>query len=156
MFYERSSGEPHPGKGAGEKINVGDVKDYVELSTKPSTTGGENSTIRGKIAVQHKRKTYASVTHYYNGSKFKHGFPDFFDKFNMESKSEISTDVNMAKIAGSMDGNCVKKSKHARPKNITIDPEFYPEKVWEEALRAKFTQHIDLSAILKDQNRKTG
>jgi hypothetical protein len=33
MFYERSSGEPHPGKGAGE-INVGDVKD-VELSTKP-------------------------------------------------------------------------------------------------------------------------
>jgi hypothetical protein len=48
MFYERSSGEPHPGKGAGEKINVGDVKDYVELSTKPSTTGGENSTIRGK------------------------------------------------------------------------------------------------------------
>jgi hypothetical protein len=28
-----------------EKINVGDVKDYVELSTKPSTTGGENSTI---------------------------------------------------------------------------------------------------------------
>jgi hypothetical protein len=56
MFYERSSGEPHPGKGAGEKINVGDVKDYVELSTKPSTTGGENSTIRGKIAVQHKRE----------------------------------------------------------------------------------------------------
>jgi hypothetical protein len=84
MFY-RSSGEPHPGKG--EKINVGDVKDYVELSTKPLPRLAEKTRRREKIAVQHKRKTYASVTHYYNGSKFKHGFPDFFDKFNMESKA---------------------------------------------------------------------
>lgn len=155
MFYERSSGEPYPGKGSGEKINVGDVKEYVELSTKPFHDWRrklDDSWKKSPFSIN--GKTYASVTHYYNGSKFKHGFPDFFDKFNMESKSEISTDVNMAKIAGSMDGQLRKgkKSKHARPKNITIDPEFYPEnskKAREEALRAKFAQHIDLSAVLK-------
>jgi hypothetical protein len=69
-MLRKVEGEPHPGKGAGEKINVGDVKDYVELSTKPFHDWRRKLDDCEKIAVQHKRKTYASVTHYYNGSKF--------------------------------------------------------------------------------------
>jgi hypothetical protein len=156
MFYERSSGEPYPGKGSGEKINNSDIKEYVELSTKSFYDWRkklDDSWKKSPFSIN--GKTYMSVTHYYNGSKFKHGFPDFFDKFNIESGSEISTDVNMAKIAGSIDGILSKgrKTKNARPKNITIDPEFYPDnskKIREDALRAKFTQHIDLAAILKN------
>jgi predicted NAD-dependent protein-ADP-ribosyltransferase YbiA (DUF1768 family) len=158
MFYERSSGDPYPGKGSGENIVDTDVKDFVELSTKPFYDWRkklDDSWKKSPIYIN--GKTYTSVSHYYNGSKFKHGFPDFFEKFSVESDSDISKDVNLAKIAGNLDGRLRKnkKSKKIRPEHITIDPEFYPHNakiVREEALRAKFTQHIDLSAILKHTN----
>jgi predicted NAD-dependent protein-ADP-ribosyltransferase YbiA (DUF1768 family) len=98
---------------------------------------------------------FASVEHYYQYSKFKKGFPDFALLFCLDNKHEIASSVALAKAAGSKTG-VLKKDKEnpkrdLRPKNVTIDSDFYNgrNKIEREmAVRAKFTQHEDMKQLL--------
>jgi predicted NAD-dependent protein-ADP-ribosyltransferase YbiA (DUF1768 family) len=88
---------------------------------------------------------WSTVEHYYQGSKFKNKNPDFTKLFSLDSDSEISKDVSMAREAGS------KPSTKLRPSNVKIDPDFYGGRNLverEKALYAKFTQNLDLKNIL--------
>lgn len=62
---------------------------------------------------------------------------------------ELSRDPIVAKAAGGKTGKY--KGKLIRPKEITIDPDFFSgrhEKEMEDAMRAKFTQNGDLKTLL--------
>ena len=91
-------------------------------------------------------KRWLSIEHYYQGSKFRKGFPDFYLQFSLDSESDISKDVALAKKAGSK-----KPQKDIRDENIVIDPDFYGERNLEEhelAMRSKYEQNLDLKELL--------
>ena len=65
----------------------------------------------------------------------------FFLQFSLDSDSNLSKNVELAKAAGSKSGRY--KKDLLRHKDIQIDPEFYnsmDEKCLEEAIYAKFSQ----------------
>jgi predicted NAD-dependent protein-ADP-ribosyltransferase YbiA (DUF1768 family) len=154
MFYSKSENKAKPGKGSGEKISKEQMNEYITLGTidnwrrKLDDYWNEdaNFTVDGK--------KYASVEHYYQGSKFKNGFPDFAQLFALDSDSDISKDVNLCKAAGSKTGKI--KTQFIRPKHIKIDPDFYPLRSKEErqkAVLAKFTQNENMKYILQNTKR---
>jgi predicted NAD-dependent protein-ADP-ribosyltransferase YbiA (DUF1768 family) len=166
MFYSRSNRVPYPGMGAGEYI--ADDKMHSEWRVK----------LGGKLYSNWRKKLddewtgspfeiggnrYMSVEHYFQGAKFKDGFPDFSATFavkgdlnadiNCQSSTCLSHNVDLAKIAGSTKGSGKLRGKEvrARPSKITIDPQFYPhtaKQAREEAVMAKFSQNQDMQNIL--------
>jgi predicted NAD-dependent protein-ADP-ribosyltransferase YbiA (DUF1768 family) len=99
---------------------------------------------------------WSSIEHYYQGAKFKNGFPDFTLQFSLDSESEISKSVELARAAGGLSGK--RKNKLLRPTKVVIDPNFYGERNESEretALRAKFAQNQDMKSLLTStQNAK--
>jgi hypothetical protein len=154
MYYAKSNKSPDPGKGSGEMILPRHIMEMSKLG-RP-----ENNDWRRKLTDTWSEANfnidghmYASVDHYYEGSKFKSGFPDFALKFSVDSDSDISKDVALAKAAGSITGIMKNKGKSitVRPSSINMDPEFYPDFAKEshlEAVRAKFSQNQDMKNIL--------
>ena len=97
--------------------------------------------------------TWQSVEHYYQGSKFKNNNREFYLKFSLDSRSEISSDPVLAKAAGSKSGKLAGSSGGIlRPSRITIDPDFFnhgrSEREMENAIYAKFSQNKNLKDIL--------
>jgi len=101
-----------------------------------------------------------TVTHYFLGSQFKKGFPDFYKEFSLDSNSDISKDLKKARAAGSESGKLDKKL--IRDEKIKIDPDFYElgveprhERERKHALEAKFTQNLDLlQTLMSTKNAK--
>jgi predicted NAD-dependent protein-ADP-ribosyltransferase YbiA (DUF1768 family) len=130
----------------GEKIPGDKKRDFMKLSKiKAWRRKLHDSWTESPFTLD--GKTWASVEHYYQGSKFRKQHPDFYVKFSLDSKdSEFNKDVAEAKIAG-------RKSKNKyRPPNISIDPDFYDgERSHQErqiALKSKFEQNLDLKELL--------
>ena len=91
-------------------------------------------------------KKWASVTHYYQGSKYKKTYPQHYYKFSLDSGTKLSKDVKMAKESGSMKG---------QPKEVTIDPDFYGDRNIQEkeiALKTKFENESMKNILLLTQN----
>ena len=89
---------------------------------------------------------WASVEHYYQGSKFKVEHQDFYLSFSLDSGSEISTDPAKAKTAGGKS-----KSNKYNPYKFAVDADFFLKRVEREmndAQTAKFTQNPDLKRLL--------
>jgi predicted NAD-dependent protein-ADP-ribosyltransferase YbiA (DUF1768 family) len=152
-FYSKAPKSSKPGKATniGEKIDDNDSTKYKKLA--------KNSDWRRKLdddwLTQFKADghLWASVEHYYQGSKYKAGFPDFYLQFSLDSDSEISKSAELARDATSTTGK--KKSVLLRPKNATVDSNFYGERskaVREEALKSKFQQNEDLKQMLLATN----
>jgi hypothetical protein len=103
---------------------------------------------------------FNSVEHYVLGSQYKKGFPDFFLQFSLDSNSEISKDVDMARAATSKSGKF--KDVLLRNKTIKTDPDYFevgvnPRHLQERknAVDAKFSQNLDLKqALIETQNAK--
>lgn len=144
MFYSKSQNAA-AGKGSGETIPSNKLIDFKNLN-KINDWRRKLDDSWNKAKFKLDGHYWASVEHYYQASKFKKGFPDFYLQFSLDSKdSKISEDVALAKLAGG------KKSNEYRPKSVIIDPDFYGERNIEErteALRAKFQQNIDLREML--------
>lgn len=145
-FYSKSS-DRSPGKGAGEKIKVGDEEKYIPLSQIFNWRKMLSNFYIEPFELEGKR--WQSVEHYYQASKFKDS-PDFYNEFSLDSGSELSKNPLMAKAAGGKSG--IFQGRRIRPSGIKIDDDFFPDRSKIEmykAQHAKFTQNDALSAMLK-------
>ena len=156
QFYAKSNPHALPGMGAGERIPETEKIHFHKLSTfdnwrrKLSNFWNEPFMLDGH--------TWQSVEHYYQGSKFKNNNREFYLKFSLDSRSELSADPVLAKAAGSKSGklknpNSVdNRATIIRPSRITIDPDFFnhgrSEREMENAMFAKFSQNQNLKDLL--------
>ena len=144
VFYSKSS-DAAPGKGANEKIPDEKREMYADLDKIPDWRKQLSN-----FWVQPFYKqgfVWASVEHYYQASKFKMENNDFYKQFSLDKGSALSKDPLLAKVTGGKD----LKHKY-RPRDITIDRDFFPKRARQEMFRAqhaKFTQNADLKQLLK-------
>jgi predicted NAD-dependent protein-ADP-ribosyltransferase YbiA (DUF1768 family) len=145
MYYHRSNPSSKPGKGSNESIPDSKVGSYSDLLLKVNQDWRKKLDDYWITEFKVDGMKWSSVEHYYQGSKFKNKNPDFTKLFSLDSNSEISKDVTLAREAGS------KPSTKLRPSTIKIDPDFYGGRNLlerEKALYAKFTQNLDLRNVL--------
>ena len=154
MFYNKSDPKPKAGKGSGESIKDGREIEFNKLN-KDNTLKDWRRKLDDswKASFELDGKKWATVDHYYYGSQFKKGYPDFYNKFSLDSNSDLSLDPKKAKAAASTKGKYEKKL--LRPAEVKHDPDFFeigPEqrskKERKDALNAKFTQNQDMKKVL--------
>ena len=134
-----------PGHLSCENIPITNKVDFINLShIKDWRRKLDNSWPHAPFKLDNHK--WASVDHYYNASKFKKGYPDFYMTFSLDSDSALSKDPILAKKVGS-------KEKHElKPKHVRIDPDFYSGRSVTErnlATEAKFASNPDMRNILK-------
>jgi hypothetical protein len=155
QIYHKSSDVHFPKIGNGEKIELNQFKEFIDLDKIENWRRKlDNDWTLAPFTSEDKLR-WTSVTHYIEGAKFKKGFPDFYKKFSIDADAEesngdmikLSTNINLAKEVG-------KKPKHSlRQNKEVIDPDYdiqRSEQELEYAIRAKFTQNEDLKSILKN------
>ena len=134
-----------PGKMSGEKIALNKMVEFVNLSMIPFWRNKlSNQWVQPFTLDNHK---WASVEHYCQACKFKENYPAFFNKFSLDSNTEMSKDPEMAKCAGT---NGIYNGRMLRPENIVMDSS-YPEiksNILYNAQLAKINQHPDLKDLL--------
>ena len=162
MFHSKSSSVPKAGFGTGEVIPTENVVEYSSLNEKTKTSviydwrkklddsWGSPFTVDGL--------RWNTVTHYVLASQYKKGFPDFYKEFSLDSESELSMSLELAKAATSKSGKL--ENKQIRPENVTVDADYYTIGVESRkdqerytALEAKFTQNLDLQRVLMETKR---
>jgi predicted NAD-dependent protein-ADP-ribosyltransferase YbiA (DUF1768 family) len=155
MFYNKSA-NAKAGNGSGEKINKHRLTDFNALNKDKVCEDWRKKLDDDWIApftIDGKR--WASVEHYYLGSQYKKGYPDIYATFSLDSETDISKDVALAKQAAKKSNKL--KSKQKVPDHVKIDADFFevgvnPRYIEERkrALVAKFSQNMDLKKILME------
>jgi predicted NAD-dependent protein-ADP-ribosyltransferase YbiA (DUF1768 family) len=154
QYYPLSSGAPAPGHGAGEKkpkrMNMEEeFEGLMEFENWRKKL--DNDWVQPFMVDNHR---WSSVEHYYQASKYKNGFPDFYLSFSIDSATELSKNVPMAHAVGTKGSF---RGKMVRPKEVKRDANFYDttdnaeprsNKELFTAQLAKFTQNGDLKKML--------
>lgn len=145
MYFSQSA-DAKPGRGASESLSPND--NFSELAEIPHW--------RRKLSNFHvapfelDNRTWNTVEHFYQASKFKQNNPQFYHQFCLESGSSFCNDPARAKGAGGKSGKY--QGELLRLAAVVIDPDFFNNRSSEcmlQALRAKFEQNNDLREILQ-------
>ncbi len=162
MFHEKANNKPVAGLGNGEKMDIIQAIDpklgFKDLNGIHEWRRKLDDSYEAPFSMDGMR--WNTVTHYFLGSQFKKGFPDFYKEFSLDSNSDISKDLKKARAAGSESGKLDKKL--IRDEKIKIDPDFYElgveprhERERKHALEAKYTQNLDLlQTLMSTKNAK--
>jgi predicted NAD-dependent protein-ADP-ribosyltransferase YbiA (DUF1768 family) len=149
QFYSNSSPNALPGMGAGEKIPETEKIHFHKLTTFDNWRRKLSNSWNQPFMLDN--HTWQSVEHYYQASKFKTNNREFYLKFSLDSRSQLSADPLLAKAAGSKSGK-LNQNTIIRPSRITIDPDFFnhgrSDREMENAMFAKFSQNKDLKDML--------
>jgi hypothetical protein len=152
ISYINSNSNPFPGLGIGEKIRMDVLLEFVDLALIDNWRKKmSNEWVQPFTLDNHK---WNSVEHYYQASKFKQNNPGFYLSFSLDTGSDLSKNVEMAKSACGKSGKWEVDDKEVillRPENVEIDPDFYKSRYNKElydAQYAKFTQNKDLKDLL--------
>lgn len=145
QFYDMAASKPAPGKGSGEVLS-------------PDTPSNTYKTLIGdwrrKLSHGYEKQfqldghIWKTVDHYVEAQKYVKTHPDFYVLFALDSGSEISKNLEMAKAAASgkkYDG------KQLRPKDVKPDADWDEEmesEALERALVEKFKDD-EMASILK-------
>ena len=143
-----------PGKGAGEKMDKNKENEYLRLfkikdwrrKLDDSWVIIENTSTKSLFTLDNLK--WASVQHYLEASKFKNGFPDFYKSFSLNTPTELSSEVNIAKMVGDI---AKPKYNSMRPPGVKIDADYFLGRMEQErklALLEKFKQNNELKKIL--------
>ena len=141
QIYPKSNDKPLPGKGSGEKIEPGD-KRFSKLHKIMNWRKKLSYSWESKFELDN--KNWLTIEHYVNANKFLSN-TDFYNKFSLDSNSELSKDVEKAINAGG-------KTSKLRSKDIKIDEDFEMNEpnILEKALMAKFLQDDELKLLLEE------
>ena len=152
QIYEKAADKPWPGQGNGERLGPEGLTAYTKLkATKDWRRKLDKSWIQ-PFNVEGLK--WNSVEHFVQGSKFKQNNPDFYKLFSIDSASEISKNIDVARAAADKTGKL--GDIQIRPASIKPDltwNEARESEALEKATRSKFTQNADLAEILKATNR---
>lgn len=157
QFHSKADVNPKAGKGSGEQIPKEKHAEFTKLNGLKDWRRKLDDSWQAPFKLDGHR--WNSVDHYVLGSQFKKGFPDFYLEFSVDSGSDISMDLTLAKAAAGKTGKY--KDRVLRDvKKIKPDADFYElgqtQRSVEErkrALDAKFAQNLDLRQILGETKR---
>ena len=148
-----------PGKLNSDKMNESRKSEFLALSKKINENWRNKLDDYWVTPFTLDGKRWATIEHYYQASKFRNGFPDFYEMFSLDSSSDnkaLQNDPDIAHWTGSRTGHLKDNTKkeNLRPQHIKIDPDFYngerSVKERERALYAKFKQNEDLKRTILD------
>jgi predicted NAD-dependent protein-ADP-ribosyltransferase YbiA (DUF1768 family) len=138
VFSATAGDRPYPGKAPREKCTTEKIKQYASLrSAHPNWRKKLSDEWTHPIKLQ--GKSWQSVTHYTLANRYKLDNPDFYMQFSLDSRSEMSKNVDMAKAAASKSGKY--KRKLLRPSDVQEDRSYtldLAKSVRQEALKQKF------------------
>jgi N-glycosidase YbiA len=154
QFYSKSSDKPYPGKGAGEKIQEKDIKNFTALSEIKGWRKMLSNFFVSPFELDGRQ--WNSVEHYYQAAKFKKTNPEFYTSFSLDKPSNLSKDPRLAKAAGGKSGKTKIDGKivELRAKGIEADLDFFGKRKNEEMMRAQFAKFTQ-NPVLKDMLLKT-
>ena len=145
-----------PGRGQGEEIPLGMLHEFAALTGMPNWRQILSPNYMQTIEVD--GHMWPSVTHYYEGSKFKKEHPEFYMLFSEDSGSDIAKDPYMARAIG--DGKETYYGRQINPEGVKIDRDFYSKKGKDratkelmKALTARGKQDKEFKKILKGTKR---
>lgn len=150
QYYERSA-DMKPGKGSGEKIPETERKNFLKLEKHEHWRRMlSNSYIH---PYQLNGKTWNSIEHYMQAMKFKEGNPHIYNNFSLESGTDWSVDVKIAKAVG--ETGKINKER-------VLAPSIKPDSSYEEnqrsymrdAMLSKFSDPVLNEVLRETKNSK--
>ena len=118
-----------PGRGQGEEIPLGMLHEFASLTNMSNWRQILSPNYMQPIEID--GHIWPSVTHYYEGSKFKKEHPEYYMLFSEDSGSDIAKDPYMAKAIGN--GKYTYHGREINPEKVKIDRDFYNKKGKERA-----------------------
>jgi len=150
MIYHTAPNEKiKPGKVDGEVLPKSRSVEFIPLSKIPEWRKKLDDDWMG-ASMKIRDKTWSSITHYLEGSKYRMGHPDIYSQFSIESGNPTAKDIKLAKSHKNIQ-LAEQSGKMVKKRSVKPDVDYALGRNVEErdmALRVKFKDNVDLQAVL--------